>query len=132
MRMNKNSESHEDGKEGSHMKELPIPIAASLILMSIIFVHPKQRTFTGEIMDSHCGEVGSHGILNPLKAARECTINCVRFGDRYVLYDPTLQTAYGLDDQRRPGAFAGDKVEVAGTLDKLAHTIHVIDIQPAQ
>ncbi len=112
------------------MKRLPVSIAASLLLVSTIVI-PKPRTFTGEIMDSQCAEMGMHGIVNPLKTARECTIDCVRFGGRYALYDPAVQMAYGLDDQRKPEQFAGNRVEVTGTLDKLTHTIHVTDIRSA-
>jgi hypothetical protein len=112
------------------MKRLPVSIAASLLLVSTIVI-PKPKTFTGEIMDSQCAEMGMHGIVNPLKTARECTIDCVRFGGRYVLYDPAVQMAYGLDDQRKTESFAGDKVEVTGTLDKITHTIHVVDIRSA-
>lgn len=114
------------------MKKLPAPIAASLIFSVLSFVLPKYKTFSGEIMDSQCGEIGLHGVIvNPLKTARECTIDCVRFGGSYVLYDPAIRMAYGLDDQQKPELFAGDKVEVIGTLDKVTHMIHVIDIQSA-
>ena len=64
--------------------------------------------------------------------ARECTIDCVRFGARYVLYVPAMLTSYGLDDQRKPEVFAGDRVEVTGILDKSTHMIHVIEIHAPQ
>jgi hypothetical protein len=110
----------------------PTTIAASLLLVVGTIVIPKQRTFSGEIMDSQCGGMGLHGIVNPLKPAKECTIDCVGLGGRYVLYDAGVQMSYGLDDQRKPEAFAGERVEVTGTVDNLAHVIHVIDIRSAQ
>lgn len=114
------------------MNRSPVLFAASLVLVISTIVIPKQKTFSGEIMDSQCGEIGSHGIVNPLKTAKDCTIDCVRFGGRYVLYDPSVQVAYGLDDQRRLEAFAGERVEVVGTVDRLARVIHVIDIRLAR
>ncbi len=73
-----------------------------------------------------------HGIVNQMKSAKECTIDCVRFGGQYVLYDPSVQMAYGLDDQRKPEVFAGERVQVTGTIDRLANVIHVSDIHLAR
>jgi hypothetical protein len=36
-----------------------------------------------------------------------------------------------LDDQKKPQPFAGQKVQVTGTLDKGTKTIHVTDINAA-
>ncbi len=93
--------------------------------------HSKTESLHGEIMDSQCAEIGTHGIVNPLKTTRECTIDCVRFGESCMLCDPAVQLAYGLDDQRKAQAFAGDRVDVIGALDKTTHTIHVLDIRPS-
>jgi len=128
----KNAELLGNEKEGNHVKELPIAIAPLVILMLISFV-PSKHSFNGEIMDSQCGEMGLHDVVvNTTKTAKECTIDCVRLGGKYVLYDPATRMAYGLDDQQKPGLAAGDKVEVIGTLDKVTHMIHVIDIQSVQ
>jgi len=105
-------------------------IAASLLLMVGTSVIPKEHTFTGEIMDTDCSPIGIHAVVGPLKTKRQCTIDCVRFGAQYVLYDPDIQMAYGLDDQRRPERFAGEAVIVTGTLDKISHVIHVLDVRP--
>jgi len=53
----------------------------------------------------------------------------VRYGAKYVLYDPTVQMAYGLDNQSTPEAFAGEKVIVTGTLDSANRLIHVFSIR---
>jgi hypothetical protein len=114
------------------MKSIPLLMAASCLMTTTIVI-PKPKTFTGEIMDSQCAAVGTHGIVNRLNAntKRDCTIECVRSGGQYVLYIPAVETAYGLDDQRKPEAFAGDKVEVVGTVDRLTNTIHVLYIRSA-
>ena len=109
------------------MKRVGISIAASVLCVTTIFI-PKTRTFTGDIMDSQCGLVGGHGILNPLTTAKDCTIDCVRRGGKYVLYDHAVQLAYRLDDQRNPEEFAGDRVEIVGTFDRMSNTIHVLFI----
>jgi hypothetical protein len=36
-----------------------------------------------------------------------------------------------LDDQQKPVQFAGEKVKVMGTVDKVTNTIHVTDIHGA-
>ena len=105
-------------------------VVATLSLAASIAL-PQSRSFSGEIMDSQCAELGAHGVVNPLKTTRDCTIECVRFGGQYVLYSSTMQMAYGLDDQRRPELFAGGRVEVTGTLNPLTHTIHVLEIRAA-
>lgn len=112
------------------MKKIPLSIAASLLMVTTIVI-PKPKVFTGEIMDSQCAELGAHGVVNPLKTTRDCTIECVRFGGQYVLYSPAMQLAYGLDDQRSPESFAGGRVEVTGTLNPVTHTIHVLEIRAA-
>ena len=48
-------------------------------------------SFTGEIMDSQCANMGSHD--NMMKGehasnAKECAIACVKKGGTYALYDP--------------------------------------------
>jgi len=48
------------------MKRVPISIAASVLCVTTIFIIPKPKTFTGQIMDSQCAEMGGHSILNPL------------------------------------------------------------------
>ena len=50
-----------------------------------------------------------------MKTAKDCTLGCVKGGAKFVLYSGS--TAYDLDDQTKPEAFAGQKVKVTGTLD---------------
>jgi hypothetical protein len=111
------------------MKGPFVAVIPSLVLILMSFA-PSRYRFKGEIMDSQCGAVGLHDVIaDPVKSAKDCTIDCVRLGGKYVLYDPTIRMAYGLDDQQKPGLFAGDRVEVIGTLDKGTKVIHVVDIQ---
>jgi Protein of unknown function (DUF5818) len=55
----------------------------------------------------------------------------VKMGGKYVLFNGASKGFYQLDDQKKPQPFAGQKVEVTGTLDKATKTIHVTDIKAA-
>jgi len=119
------------------MKRLTFSIVGSLmlVLLSVSFGIAQDRTFNGEIMDSACAGMGSHeGMMKShadIKDAKGCTLGCVKGGAKFVLYDATSKTVYDLDDQKAPVQFAGQKVKVTGTVDKVTNTIHVTDIHGA-
>ena len=71
----------------------------------------KVKTFTGNISDKMCGAKHMMG-----GSARECTLECVDAGSSFVLVDEKGKV-YDLSDQKKPRAFAGEKVKVTGTLD---------------
>ncbi|HET7101461.1 MAG TPA: hypothetical protein VFJ52_09955, partial [Terriglobia bacterium] len=92
------------------------------------------NTFSGEIMDSMCAGMGGHEQMlqsGKVKNAKECTLECVKMGATFVLYDPATKTTYELDDQKTPAQFAGEKVNVTGSLDASTHKIHVEKITAA-
>jgi hypothetical protein len=98
------------------------------MLLSAIGIHAQQAmAYKGEIMDSDCASTGSH----PDPDAKTCTVDCVKMGSKYVLFNAADKTVYQLDDQKKPAAFAGKKVSVSGTLNKTTKTIHVTDIKAA-
>ena len=123
------------------MKKTAIAAAASLMLFGAGLTLAKDKTFTGEIMDSQCAKDGSHakmmakegmaGKENDPMGKAMCTKNCVKMGGKYVLYDAAKKTVYELDDQTKPEQFAGQKVKVTGTYDKTTKTIHVTGIEAA-
>jgi Protein of unknown function (DUF5818) len=100
---------------------------------------PKDKTYSGEIMDSQCAMNASHAEMlkkegmgdkdpnDPMVKAM-CTKNCVKMGGKYVLYDAASKKVYQLDDQTKPEQFAGQNVKVTGTFSK--DTIHVTNIEP--
>lgn len=122
------------------MKKLTIGVAACMLLVPG-FVTAKDKTFSGEIMDSQCAKMGSHETMlkkegmenmkDDAKAKQMCTEKCVKMGGKYVLFDGVSKTVYQLDDQTKPEQFAGQRVRVTGTLDKATKTIHVTDIKAA-
>jgi hypothetical protein len=61
---------------------------------------------------------------------KACTEACIKMGSKYVLFNED-KTFYILSDQKKPAAFAGQKVEVTGTLNKATKTLHVTAIKAA-
>jgi hypothetical protein len=123
------------------MKKLVLSVGACTLLMPG-FAAAKDKTFTGEIMDSQCAKNSSHAMMlkkegmgdkdpNDPMVKQMCTKNCVKMGGKYVLYDSAKKAVYELDDQQKPEALAGQKVRVTGTLDAATKTIHVTDIKAA-
>jgi Protein of unknown function (DUF5818) len=114
------------------MRKLFLLVAPVILVFSTVgFAAAKD--FSGEIMDSSCAKMGSHeGMMKGhpgIKDAKGCTLGCVKGGAKFVLYDASSKTVYQLDDQKKPMDFAGEKVQVSGTLDEGTSTIHVADIK---
>ena len=106
-------------------------LVLAILVVAVRTGLPQSRSFTGEIMDSQCAGMGSHDKMMQgvdAKNAKDCTLKCIGLGGKYVLFDPAAKTAYQLDDQSKPAAFAGQKVTVKGTLDSASKTIHVESI----
>jgi len=70
-----------------------------------------QQIFTGVITDSMCGK--DHAMMKIAPDCR-CVAECAKHGSKYALYDG--KTAYVLSDQKAPEPFAGQKVQISGTL----------------
>src|SRR6516165_8615949 len=114
------------------MKKLVVSISACMLLASG-FAVAKDETFKGEIMDEACAKDGGHQAMFKKMGTNDpkiCTEACVKGGSKYVLYE-SGKTYYKLDDQKKPEAFAGQKVQVTGTLNKSTKTIHVTEIKSA-
>ncbi len=104
----------------------------ALSLASFSFGGAKDQTFTGEIMDSQCANMGSHDVMMKQEGARDakqCTRGCVKMGGKYVLFNAQNKSIHQLDDQKKPAQFAGEKVTVTGKLGNDNKTIHVVSIQ---
>jgi hypothetical protein len=114
------------------MKKLVMSIGASMLLAPGLAV-AKDTTFSGEIMDSACAKGGGHESMFKKEGTNDpkvCTEDCIKDGSKYVLFKLD-KTFYRLDDQKKPAPFAGQKVEVTGTLNKATKTIHVTEIKAA-
>src|ERR1700729_1073035 len=114
------------------MKKLIMSITAGMLLASG-FAGAKEMTFSGEIRDGACAKGGGHESMFKKMGTNDpkaCTEACVKGGSKYVLFKSD-KTFYELDNQKKPAAFAGQKVEVSGSLDKSTKTIHVTEIKAA-
>src|SRR5215469_2330418 len=112
------------------MKILIMSIAICVTLAPAL---ASAATFTGEIMDEACADDGGHVAMFKkmgTKDPKTCTLACVKAGSKYVLFE-SGKNYYKLDDQKKPEAFAGRKVQVTGTLNKSTRTIHVTEIKAA-
>jgi PBP1b-binding outer membrane lipoprotein LpoB len=146
------------GRKGAKMRKIALTLAGALILLTVacsqqpsstssqssatteqsktVIVDPtaNANTFSGEIMDSMCAGMGGHEQMlqgGKVKNAKDCTLECVKMGATYVLYNPATKITYELDDQKTPAQFAGEKVTVTGSLDASTKTIHVGKITAA-
>jgi hypothetical protein len=114
------------------MKKLVSSLGVCL-LMGAGLATAKAASFSGEIMDEACAKGGGHESMFKKMGtndAKKCTEACVKMGSKYVLFNAD-KTYYVLSDQKKPAAFAGQKVEVTGTLNKATKTIHVAAIKAA-
>jgi hypothetical protein len=113
------------------MKKLVLTVAGCLLLAPAIAA---AETFSGEIMDSQCAKGGGHESMFKKEGtndAKACTLACVKAGGKFVLFDDSTKKYHMLDNQTKPRAFAGQQVQVTGTLSKGTNTIHVTDIKAA-
>lgn len=108
---------------------------ATLMLVGVgSYAAPKStnRTFSGEIMDGACANMGNHEAgykMSNTHTPKDCTLACVKSGSKYVLYNSATKTVYELDDQNKPREFAGQKVKVVGTYNTGTKMIHVEKIE---
>jgi hypothetical protein len=116
------------------MSKTALATVASVLLLGAGLAAAKDRTFSGEIMDSACAKEGSHEAMMKKAGLTDkgaCVKACVKMGGKYVLFDAASKTIYELDDQTKPEEFAGKDVKVTGTLDSATKTIHVVSIKAA-
>ena len=116
------------------MKRLSLGITgiSVLLFLSAGFAVAQDKSFSGEIMDSQCGDMASHDDMMKGEGAhnaKECTIACVKKGGTYTLYASGEKRSYKLDNQKKAAAFAGQKVTVTGSIGSSGDSIHVASIQ---
>ncbi len=118
------------------MKSLALPCA---IFLCVLAASANPRTFRGQIMDSECASnahsaTHSHQEMAGIKGNinnRQCTILCVEQGDSvYVLLDHDGKTVYKLSTaQKDLKQYAGEKIEIEGSLDAQGKVISVSKIK---
>lgn len=115
----------------------------SWLIVGVLLAHAgddKPRTFHGEIGDTQCA-LNIHSLTRSHKEMLEskkmggtpgaCASYCVQYlGGDFVL--ASKKEVYRLDNQEKVRLFAGQKVNITGTLEPKTKTIHIVDIKPAQ
>jgi hypothetical protein len=90
----------------------------------------KPQTFAGTISDNMCANA-DHSKMRMGSNDAECTNACVQsHGAAYVLWDG--KTSFTLKGKQPLQKFAGQKVQVVGTLDAKTSTILVDSIRAAK
>jgi hypothetical protein len=111
------------------------PTAILLVMAPFAFAQTKGQTFTGEIMDKQCAQMQSHeNMMKSVGAnnARECTLACVKNGDKFVLFDRDAKKVYVIDDEKKVREYAGQRVQITGTYDDSTESLQVKIIEPAR
>jgi hypothetical protein len=123
------------------MKHSRFIAAVVLMILAIAaLAEPNPRVIRGTIADSQCA-MNVHSLTRSheemLKAKRmggtpaSCALYCITYlGGELVLSSGSK--VYRLDDQEAAKKFAGQKVELTGTLAPNAKSIHVISITAQQ
>lgn len=116
------------------MKKAALLAVLGVAILFAVTGRAQDKKFTGQIMDSQCAFLGGHAAMmnKDMDTEKKCTLECVKQGGMFVLYDPAGKKSYQLDDQKKPEAFAGDNVVVTGTLDESSGTIKVANIEAAK
>ena len=86
------------------------------------------QTLTGEVIDTICaGYKGHDRMMQQMKSMgtdkKTCVQKCLQLGGKYALYDAANGTVYTITNPEKVEAFAGQQVEITGTLDKKKLTI---------
>jgi hypothetical protein len=103
-----------------------------LPLLVAVAAAQKPQTFAGTISDSMCARArADHSKMRMGSNDAECTNACVdSHGAAFVLYDG--KTSYTLKGKPELKKFAGQKVQVVGTLDAKTSTIQVDSVSAAK
>lgn len=114
------------------MKKLSLMAVMLLMLPTLSFA--QAHNYKGQIMDSACAKAGNHDAgykMTGTHTPKDCTMACVKAGSSLVLYDPTTQTTYKLSNPMKVKHYAGEDVDVKGTLNQSTQTIRVESIKKA-
>ena len=105
-------------------------LVLNFLAIAALAAAPGKQTFTGIITDDVCA-TADHSQMRMGPTDAECAKACIdAHGASYILYDG--KNAYTLSDQRTSEKFAGQKVNVTGTLDAKTKAIQVDSISASK
>ena len=110
------------------MKKLPFLLAAArLVAPSVPFA--AEQSWTGQISDSACNRKHESGAENvPTPPDRDCTLDCVRGGSKFVLVAADKVYQIANQDNKDLMTHAGHTVTVTGELKGAAITVTKIQM----
>lgn len=68
-----------------------------------VFAYEDSKSFDGQIMDRQCALMHSHKDMMKAESAtneKDCTLACVKNGDKFALLDST-NAVYSIDDDKK-------------------------------
>ena len=90
---------------------------AGVMLLFAVGIAGAEQTWVGEISDSACGKKHESGAENvPTPPAKECTLDCVRGGSKFVLVSGGKVFQIGNQDRAEIRRHAGERVTITGEL----------------
>lgn len=113
----------------------PISIFALLLAATPALFAQDKSSFTGEIMDKQCAQMGSHENMMKMEGAKDaktCTLACVKDGGSFALLDPQTKKVYSIENSKKVREYAGERVQITGNYDQQTDTLHVKTIARAQ
>jgi len=113
-------------------KTFAVLCAAALVTLAGLALAGEQEKETstvsvqGWITDVWCGK------KNANVEGKACALACAKKGAELVLYSPSDDKTYSLDNQEQAKAEVGHEVKVTGTLDKESQLIRVGKIESVE
>jgi hypothetical protein len=89
-----------------------------------VAIAASDANWTGYITDAKCGVKAAH------EGARECTLKCVKAGEKLVFVNDADKKVYAIDDQTKVAEHAGHHVAVKGTVDGATLKLSSIEMAP--
>ena len=110
------------------MRNLAFVCAAALVLAQAGTCAAAQ-TWTGTISDSACNRKHESGAENvPTPPDRDCTLDCVRGGSKFVLVAADTVYQIANQDNKDLATHAGHKVTVTGEMKGNSITVSKIEM----
>ena len=117
------------------MKQISILTTLLFAITTGLCAQSKNGTFSGQIMDKQCAQMGSHDNMmksEGAKDAKECALACVKNGGSFALLDPQTKKVYSIEDDKKVREYAGERVQITGSYDQDKDVLQVKTITRAQ
>ncbi len=117
---------------------LAATILACLATAGAAHAQKPLQKFNGAIVSDWCSKLGVgedlggyNGWPSSVPIAKECTLACIKAGSKYAINDTNTWRGYWIDNPDAAAPFAGQPVNISGTLDSLGYTLHIVTIETA-